>query len=89
MAHRRLRIGFLMDPLPRIIPDLLIFSGIFLLGISVARHQTMIERHTTIQDFPVSLLTIFCLVGFYVLLGAHRLQILGVAVPRLPRHVGG
>ena len=30
----------LLPRLPRIIPDLLIFSGMFLLGLSVARHQT-------------------------------------------------
>ena len=29
--------------MPRLVPDLLIFSGVFLLGMSVARHQTMIE----------------------------------------------
>ncbi len=51
--------------MPRIVPDLLIFSGIFLLGISVARHQTMIERRTTIQDLPISALTILGLAILY------------------------
>ena len=37
----------------------------FLLGISVARHQAMIERRTTIQDLPVSLLTVLGLAGLY------------------------
>ena len=58
----------LLPRLPRIIPDLFIFSGIFLLGISVARHQTMIERRTTIQDLPVSIVTMLFLVGLYAYL---------------------
>jgi len=51
--------------MPRMVPDLLIFSGVFLLGISVARHQTMIERRTTIQDLPISALTILGLAILY------------------------
>jgi hypothetical protein len=59
-------IGLAITPqLPRIIPDMLTFSGMFLLGISVARHQTMIERRTTIQDLPISLLTVLGLAGLY------------------------
>jgi hypothetical protein len=51
--------------MPRIVPDLLIFSGVLLLGISVARHQTMIERRTTIQELPISALTILGLAILY------------------------
>jgi len=51
--------------MPRMVPDLLIFSGVFLLGMSVARHQTMIERRTTIQDLPISALTILGLAILY------------------------
>ena len=51
--------------MPRIVPDLLIFSGVFLLGISVARHQTMIERRTTIQDLPISALAVLGLAILY------------------------
>ena len=59
-------IGLGITPqMPRIVPDLLIFSGVFLLGISVARHQTMIERRTTIQDLPVSALAILGLAILY------------------------
>lgn len=62
-------IGLAITPqLPRIIPDILTFSGMFLLGISVARHQTMIERHTTIQDLPVSMFTVLGLAGLYAYL---------------------
>jgi hypothetical protein len=45
-------------PMPRLIQDLLIFSGVFMIGISVARHQTLVERRTTLQDFPVTSLTV-------------------------------
>lgn len=55
----------ILPNLPRILPDLFILSGILLLGISVARHQTMIERRTTMQDLPLSLFTILLLAGLY------------------------
>jgi GAF domain len=51
--------------MPRLVPDLFIFSGVFLLGISVARHQTMIERRTTIQDLPISALVVLGLAILY------------------------
>lgn len=57
--------------MPRIVPDVLIFSGVFLLGMSVARHQTMIERRTTIQDLPVSALTILGLAILYAYFALH------------------
>lgn len=43
---------------PRIVQDGLVFGGIFLLGISVARHQSLLERRTIWQDFPIGLLGI-------------------------------
>jgi hypothetical protein len=59
-------VGLAVVPaMPRIIPDLLSFSGVFLLGISVARHQTMMERRTTIQDLPLSALAVLVLAGLY------------------------
>ncbi|HSJ89601.1 MAG TPA: hypothetical protein VK909_20480 [Anaerolineales bacterium] len=65
-------IGLAISPdVPRLITDLLTFGGMFLLGISVARHQTMIERRTTIQELPVSLLTIVSLTGAYAYLAAQ------------------
>jgi hypothetical protein len=42
---------------PRIIQDLLAFCGIFVLGLSVARHQTWTERRATLQDFPLTTLS--------------------------------
>jgi hypothetical protein len=62
-------IGLAVTPqLPRVIPDVLIFSGVLLLGISVARHQTLVERRTSIQDLPVSAITVLGLAAIYMLL---------------------
>ena len=62
-------IGLAISPeLPRIITDVLTFGGVLLLGMSVARHQTMIERRATVQEFPVSLLTVVLLTGVYAYL---------------------
>jgi hypothetical protein len=54
--------------LPRVIPDLFIFFGVFILGLSVARHQTLTERRTTFQDFPITTLTVFGLTAIYAYL---------------------
>jgi hypothetical protein len=62
-------IGLAVTPqLPRVIPDVLIFSGVLLLGISVARHQTLVERRTTIQDLPISAFTVLGLAAIYMFL---------------------
>jgi hypothetical protein len=69
--------------MPRMVPDLLIFSGVFLLGMSVARHQTMIERRTTIQDLPISALTILglaILYAYFALRWSLPLEKLGAVV---------
>ncbi|MBI3153500.1 MAG: hypothetical protein HYZ21_15310 [Chloroflexi bacterium] len=55
------------QPMPRLYQDLMVFSGVFLMGISVARHQTLIERRTTLRDFPVTSLTILFLAAVYAL----------------------
>jgi hypothetical protein len=73
----------LLPNLPRLIPDLLIVSGIFLLGMSIARHQTMIERQTTMQDLPVSLFTVLALAGLYAWLALRwgiPLEMLGAVL---------
>ena len=58
----------LSPPMPRIIQDLMVFSGVFMLGISVARYQTLVERRTTLQDFPVTSLTVLLLTIAYALI---------------------
>ena len=57
------------SPMPRLIQDLLVFGGVFMLGISVALHQTLVERRVILQDFPVGGLTMLALVLLYVLIG--------------------
>ena len=42
------------NPAPRIIQDTLAFCGVFVLGLSVARHQTWTERRAPLQDFPLT-----------------------------------
>jgi hypothetical protein len=69
--------------MPRVIPDLLIFSGVFLLGISVARHQALVERRTTIQDLPISALTVLGLAALYAFLALRwglPLEMIGAVV---------
>lgn len=44
-------------PSPRIIQDALAFCGVFVLGLSVARHQNLTERRATLQDFPLTTLS--------------------------------
>jgi hypothetical protein len=58
----------LAPPMPRLIQDLAIFCGVFTLGISVARYQSLIERRTTLQDFPVTCLTVLVLTAAYILI---------------------
>jgi hypothetical protein len=53
-------------PSPRIIQDTLVFLGIFILNLAVARHQVWMERRATLQDFP---LTTFSVLGLSALYG--------------------
>jgi len=53
---------------PRIAQDLMVFLGIFILGLSVARHQTWTERRTSLQDFPLTTLSalgLAAITGFF------------------------
>jgi len=54
-------------PLPRLIQDLLIFLGIFFLGVFVARYQSLVERRTLLQDFPISGITLLGMSALYTL----------------------
>ncbi|MBL8062449.1 MAG: hypothetical protein JNK32_05480 [Anaerolineales bacterium] len=56
----------LSPPMPRIIQDLMIFSGVFMIGVSVARHQSLVERRTTLQDFPIASLTVLLITLAYI-----------------------
>ncbi|KXK14470.1 MAG: hypothetical protein UZ14_CFX002001158, partial [Chloroflexi bacterium OLB14] len=59
---------FLKSPTPRVIEDAFVFGGIFLLGVSVARHQSLVERRTIWQDFPIVALGMLSIVAFYMLI---------------------
>lgn len=69
---------------PRVIQDSLAFCGVFVLGLSVARHQTWTERRTTFQDFPLTTLATLGLAGLAALFAWNA----GLAVERLSTVVG-
>lgn len=52
--------------LPRVVEDGLVFGGIFFLGVSVARHQSLVERRTIWQDFPVAFLGMITITALYL-----------------------
>lgn len=56
-------------PFPRLFQDFFVFSGVFMFGLSVARHQSLIERRTIFQDFPIIGLVMLVLVCFYLVIG--------------------
>jgi hypothetical protein len=75
-------ISYLTDvaPTPRLVQDLFIFSGVFLLGISVARYQSMLERRTILEEFPLTaaiVLSMALLYGLIGVLGAFPISALG------------
>lgn len=54
--------------MPRVIEDGLVFGGIALLGLSVARHQSLMERRTIWQDFPIAFAGISVITALYLLI---------------------
>lgn len=64
-------------PSPRVIQDALAFCGVFVLGLSVARHQTLTERRTTLQDFPITTLStlgLAAIASYFAWMGGISLQ---------------
>ncbi len=55
----------LTRPSPRVVQDALIASSVIFLGISVARHQTLVERRSSLYELPIQTLVIIILVGVY------------------------
>jgi hypothetical protein len=51
--------------LPRLGLDWLVFAAVLMLGLAVARHQAFVERRTTLQDLPVTVIAIVAIMGFY------------------------
>lgn len=73
----------LSPPMPRIIQDTFIFSGVFMIGYSAARYQTLVERRTTLQDFPITTSTILLLttiIGYSAYRLGFPLQWLGALI---------
>ncbi len=55
----------LTPPMPRIVQDGFIASSVIFLGISVARHQTLVERRSSLNELPIYTLVMFILTGIY------------------------
>jgi hypothetical protein len=55
-------VGFNM---PRLGLDWLVFAALLMLGLAVARHQAFVERRTTLQDLPVTVIAIVAIMAFY------------------------
>ncbi|HCK67026.1 MAG TPA: hypothetical protein DHW49_12245 [Anaerolineae bacterium] len=51
---------------PRLIQDGLVFSGFFMLGVSVLRYQSLLERRTIFQDFPLTVFAVTALCFVYI-----------------------
>ncbi len=69
---------------PRIAQDLLSFLGIFILGLSVARHQTWTERRTSLQDFPLTTLSTLGLASVTAIFALRE----GMSLERMSSVVG-
>ncbi|NUM46916.1 MAG: hypothetical protein HUU38_19600 [Anaerolineales bacterium] len=63
----------LLPPMPRLLQDVLVFGGVFLMGISVVRHQSLIERRTSFQDFPLTSFAILIIALVYLWF-SHRIN---------------
>jgi hypothetical protein len=57
----------LSPPMPRLIQDLLVFCGVFAIGLSVANQQALVERRTSLQEFPVTGVVTIALVIIYAI----------------------
>ena len=55
----------LTPPMPRLVQDGLITGSVIFLGISAARHQTLVERRSSLNELPIYTLVMFILAGIY------------------------
>ena len=65
-------VGSGIPPVPRIFQDLSLLLAVAFFGYAVARHQALVERRTTLQDFPVAAITVLGLTCLYTLLALQR-----------------
>ncbi len=65
----------LTSPSPRVIQDAMIAGSVLLLGVSVARHQTLVERRAAWYELPAHTLFVFSFTAIYALMAwqlTHR-----------------
>ncbi len=55
------------NPSPRLVQDALIAGGVIFLGVSVARHQTLVERRTALYEMPTHALVTLVFVLVYAI----------------------
>jgi hypothetical protein len=53
--------------LPRFVATTLVLISLSFIGYAVTRHQALVEKRTTLHDYPISILTITCILGVYLL----------------------
>jgi hypothetical protein len=79
-------------PLPRFVATSLVLVALVQIGYSVTRHQALVEKRITPQDYPVSLLTITILLVVYMLvafqLGLSLTSILILSILVILSHAG-
>jgi hypothetical protein len=59
----------ILEPQSRVIQDGLILASVIVLGYSVARHQTFVERRIPFMDFQASSLAVLSLAGLFGIAG--------------------
>ena len=81
-----------MPGIPTAVQSSLLLLAVGLFGYAVARYQALIERHTTLQDFPISGLVVMGLAVVYALLaqqrGFARGEVAGIATLAVLTHSG-
>ncbi len=53
----------------RLVQDALTFGGVFMMGLSVARYQSMLERRTILEEFPLTTAIVAGMALLYGLIG--------------------
>ena len=82
----------LNQQMPRFVATSLVLAALTLIGYSVTRHQALVEQRITLQDYPVSVLTMTGLLGIYILvtlqLGLSLTNVLLLSILVILTHAG-
>lgn len=76
---------------PRLVQDVLIFSGVFLFGMAVASYQSMLERRAILDEFPLTAAIVGIMAFLYGLIGifgAFPISALGNVITSLIMTIG-